>query len=118
MDSFRYLELGGESLGRVCNRKGLAPGERRCDSQIFPSELAILHKFCGMLFMCHHSRSGQILILLASVKSTWACAGVRGGKLVKLENNSSGTSEGGVKFSPLQLAEAITYKGLVGKLSI
>lgn len=68
--------------------------------------------------MCHHSGSAQILILLASVKSTWAFAGVMGWKLVKLYNNSAGTSEGGGKFTVFLLAEVITYKGLAGKLSV
>lgn len=86
-------------MGSLCCRKGLASGEGSCDSQVFSSELAILHNFCGIIFMCHHSRSGQILILLASMKSTWACAGVMGWKLVKLDNNSAGTSEGGGKFT-------------------
>lgn len=85
----------------MCSRKCLAPGER---SQVFPSEQAILHNFCGILFVCHHSNkdgSGQILILLTSMKSPWACAGVMGCKSVKLDNNSAGTSEGGVKFTVL-----------------
>lgn len=33
-------------MGRVCSRKGLASGEGSCDSQVFPSELVILHSFC------------------------------------------------------------------------
>lgn len=39
-------------------------------------------------------------MLLASTKSTWACAGVMGWKLVKLDNNSAGNSEG-IKFTVL-----------------
>lgn len=50
MDSFRYLEFCGELVGRVCSRKGLALGEGSWVSQVFPSQLAILHNFCGMLF--------------------------------------------------------------------
>lgn len=56
------------------------------------------------------------------MKSPWACTGVMGWKLTKLVNNSAGSSEEGVKFSPVQLAGVIMCTKLagvrVGKISV
>lgn len=82
MDSCRYLRLDGLMVGMWCSRRWLPAEEGRCHSQAHPSELAALQSSAHATASTEGS-AGQIVILLASMKSPWACAGVMGWKLVK-----------------------------------
>lgn len=82
MDSCRYLQLDGLMVGTWCSRRWLLSEEGKCRSQARPSELAALQSSACATASTEGS-GGQIVVLLGSMKSPWACAGVMGWKLVK-----------------------------------